>query len=100
VAIKILEVDQNDTPTSLRKKVRAFAMTGGVELSLAQGVSAADLPQLCDKFCGELEQFSISDLRRQTCSASRVLKLVASHPEASAELKARIENKLGCKLGA
>ena len=93
--IKALEIDCSIDPPRLKKLARRYAMTGGFELVLKEGLSADELEQISNTFIAEVRSSDLSPARRRTANAYRVLDLIRSHPLVRPELVVVIQAAQG-----
>lgn len=92
--IHLLEIGPELDLKKIKKLARRYAMTGGYEVALRDGLSADELLQLIDLHLPEALQLDPNDLRFQASNAYRVLKLVRAHPDLSSEAASRLDEQL------
>lgn len=92
--IHLLEIDAQSRPAEVRKFMRRYAMTGGVELALRQGLKQEDLHTIAEVFAGDLGLGGEFKAAWRTGSSYRILKLVRAHPAAPDALLLTLEDLL------
>lgn len=85
--IHLLEIDPSLSLQEVKKLSRRYAMTGGYELSLAKGLTVADLLELVRLFGPELRLYQSADSQYVASNAFRIISLVRNHPCADIEVE-------------
>ncbi len=94
MSITVLEVGPEHTLPALKKLVRRYAMTGGVEIALRQDLVGHELDILVDRFLPELEKERGQGARFFACTAYRVLALVSRQGNLGDDQRALLLGKL------
>ena len=95
--IHLLEVGPEHSPAEVKKLLRRYAMTGGVELSLKPNLDAAQLETIVQNFTAELAEQPLGSAERRASSAYRILELACKNPLLLEPSRASIDSLL--KLG-
>ena len=95
--IHLLEIGPEHSPAEVKKLLRRYAMTGGVELSLKPDLDEAQLETIVQNFTAELEKQPLGSAERRASSAYRILELACRNPRLMAPTRASIDSLL--KLG-
>ena len=92
--IHLLSVGPELTLKQLSKLSRRYAMTGGYELSLEEGLSTEDLSVLIERYIPVLEEYDKEEARYHSSNAYRILNLVSKHPQLSESQEAQLSSYL------
>ena len=85
--IHLIEVSPEITPDKLKKLSRRYAMTGGFEISIKEGISSEELYEIVDIYLPEL-----SDI--PTSNANRILSLIYTHPLVDNGVRERLSGEI------
>ena len=92
--IHILEISPKLEIEQLKKLSRRYAMTGGYELSLEQGLSADDLELLFERYSVELKKYTPGTSAWYSNNAFRVLDLLRSDLKTSEKVRDKVNEFL------
>ena len=90
--IHLLLVGPDTEPKALKKQARKYAMTGGYELALQEGLSDADLVEVFQLYVTELEQYP--EELAPTSNPYRVIRLVLQSERLEPATRAAFESDL------
>ena len=92
--IHLLEVHPAMSLAELKKLSRRYAMTGGYELSIKDGLEASDLEALIELMAPEVKCFQKLNSEMRSSNAYRILQLVLEHPCVDTVMVKQVEKLL------
>ena len=90
--IHLLEVSPEITVQELKKMARRFAMTGGYELALKNGLSSHELKNLSEIHILDLKNYKKGTSTYRSNNSYRILKLILSHPKTAHDTQEKISS--------
>lgn len=90
--IHTLEISPEMSLKEIKKLARRYAMTGGYEVLLAEGLKTVDLFKLFETHAEELKLYSPKSSTYRSNNSYRVLALIKKHPLVTRELISKLND--------
>ena len=92
--IHLLEIDPDLEVAQLKKLSRRYAMTGGYEITLKQGLTTEDISVIARRFIPELDTSARGSSAYKTSNAYRILSLILQMEDLDIALKEEVAQYL------